>query len=237
MAMHCETADEIIGKRAWIVQSCLRTDMMQTLTELNDQCLELMTLQARTRTTGLPLLLRDLPLMRQLAARTEFTAALSIPTLEEKAWRATEPHTPHPRKRIEAVAELNRAGIQTGVLVAPLMPGINDSPAQVEKLLAELGEAGARNVGGIGLHLRGEVRGIWFDWLSQYRPDLVPLYEELFEKGAYMPAAERKRLAGLVRGLERPARFRSTGDSKPQKAERPRRPRRPKPRARQEALF
>ena len=60
MAMHCETADEIIGKRAWIVQSCLRTDMMQTLTELNDQCLELMTLQARTRTTGLPLLLRDL---------------------------------------------------------------------------------------------------------------------------------------------------------------------------------
>ena len=187
--------------------------------------------------TKSPLLLRDLKLMKEISERTEFVANLSIPTLEEKAWRATEPHTPHPRKRIEAVAELNRAGIQTGVLVAPLMPGINDSPAQVEKLLAELGEAGARNVGGIGLHLRGEVRGIWFDWLSQYRPDLVPLYEELFEKGAYMPAAERKRLAGLVRGLERPARFRSTGDSKPQKAERPRRPRRPKPRARQEALF
>jgi DNA repair photolyase len=56
------------------------------------------------------------------------------PTLE-KAWRASEPHTPHPRKRIEAVAELNRAGIPTGVLIPPLMPDINDSPKQVEEIL------------------------------------------------------------------------------------------------------
>ncbi len=75
--------------------------------------------------TKSPLLLRDLPLMREINERTEFTAALSIPTLDEKAWRATEPHTPNPRARIEAVAELVRAGIRTGVLVAPLMPGIN----------------------------------------------------------------------------------------------------------------
>ena len=78
--------------------------------------------------TKSPLLLRDLPLMKQIAQRTEFGAALSIPTLDEKAWRATEPHTPNPRARLEAVAELTRAGIRTGVLVAPLMPGINDAP-------------------------------------------------------------------------------------------------------------
>ena len=78
--------------------------------------------------TKSPLLLRDLELMKQICERTEFVANLSIPTLEEKAWRRTEPHTPHPRKRIEAVAELTRAGIPTGVLIAPLIPGVNDAP-------------------------------------------------------------------------------------------------------------
>ena len=69
-------------------------------------------------------------------------------------------------------------GIPTGVLVAPLIPGVNDDPEQVEELLGLLGEAGAESVSGIGLHLRGEVGEIWFDWLRQYRPDLVPRYEE-----------------------------------------------------------
>jgi DNA repair photolyase len=86
--------------------------------------------------TKSPLLLRDLDLFEQLHARAGFAANLSIPTLDEKAWRATEPHTPHPRKRIEAVAEINRAGVPCGVLIAPLMPGINDAPEQVEAILA-----------------------------------------------------------------------------------------------------
>ena len=109
--------------------------------------------------TKSPLLLRDIELFKQIHEVAGFAANLSIPTLEEKAWRASEPHTPHPRKRIEAVAELNRAGIPTGVLIAPLMPGINDSPKQVEEILELCGEAGAVNIGGIPLHLRGEVRG------------------------------------------------------------------------------
>src|SRR5438445_9757490 len=104
--------------------------------------------------TKSPLLLRDLELMKQIAQRTEFTANLSIPTLDEKAWRATEPHTPHPRKRIEAVAELVRAGIPTGVLVAPLIPGVNDDPEQVERIVALVSEAGADHIGGLALHLR-----------------------------------------------------------------------------------
>jgi DNA repair photolyase len=158
--------------------------------------------------TKSPLLLRDLDLFRELVERTEFVANLSVPTLDEEAWRATEPHTPHPRKRLEAVGELTRAGIPTGVLIAPLMPGVNDDPQQVEAILELAGEAGARSVGGVALHLRGEVRGIWFDWLRQYRPDLLPRYEELYERGAYMRADERKRLAALARGREWPRPFR-----------------------------
>jgi DNA repair photolyase len=146
--------------------------------------------------TKSPLLLRDIELMKQVPG---ISANLSIPTLEEKAWRATEPHTPHPRKRIEALAELNRAGIPTGVLIAPLMPGINDSPKQVEKILELVTEAGAVDVGGIALHLRGEVKALWFEWLREHRPDLLERYQRLYARGAYAPRDERDRLSKLAR--------------------------------------
>src|SRR5438874_6382169 len=150
--------------------------------------------------TKSPLLLRDVELMKQIAARTEFSAALSVPTLDEKAWRATEPHTPNPRARLEAVAELTKAGIRTGVLIAPLMPGVNDAPEQVEPILELAAEAGAAYVSGIALHLRGEVRDLWFGWLREHRPDLIPRYEDLYRRGAYMPVPERERLSSLVKG-------------------------------------
>jgi DNA repair photolyase len=149
--------------------------------------------------TKSPLLLRDLPLMLQIAERASFSACLSIPTLDEKAWRATEPHTPSPRARLEAVAELNRAGIPTGVLIAPLMPGINDAPEQVEPLLEQAEEAGASSIGGVALHLRGEVRDVFMGWLRAQRPDLVPRYEKLYRRRAYAPQNERERLARMVR--------------------------------------
>jgi DNA repair photolyase len=149
--------------------------------------------------TKSPLLLRDLPLMLEIAKRASFSACLSIPTLDEKAWRATEPHTPSPRARLEAVAELNRAGIPTGVLIAPLMPGINDAPHQVEPLLERAAQAGATSIGGVSLHLRGEVRTVFMDWLRSQRPDLVERYEELYRGRAYAPREERTRLARMVR--------------------------------------
>jgi DNA repair photolyase len=150
--------------------------------------------------TKSPLLLRDLDLMLELNRVADFGAALSVPTLDEKAWRATEPHTPHPRARLEAVAELNRAGIRTGILVAPLMPGINDAPEQVERILELATEAGAAYVTGIALHLRGEVRQVFMDWLREHRSDLVPRYLDLYRRGAYAPVRERRRLAGLLSG-------------------------------------
>ncbi|MGZ6673100.1 MAG: intein-containing Rv2578c family radical SAM protein [Solirubrobacteraceae bacterium] len=149
--------------------------------------------------TKSPLLLRDLDLMKEIAAVTDISANLSVPTIDEKAWRASEPHTPNPRARLEAVGELNRAGIPTGVLVAPLMPGINDDPAQVEEILRAAADAGATGVSGIGLHLRGEVRGIFMEWLRSYRPDLVEHYEELYARGAYLPRVEQERISGLIR--------------------------------------
>ncbi|HEX8054057.1 MAG TPA: LAGLIDADG family homing endonuclease [Thermoleophilaceae bacterium] len=149
--------------------------------------------------TKSPLLLRDKDLLVQINERAPVSASFSVPTLEEKAWRASEPHTPHPRARLEAVAELNRLGIPTGILIAPLMPGINDDPKQVERIIEIATEAGAVSIGGIGLHLRGEVRDVFMDWLRSYRPDLVDRYEQLYARGAYLAGPEKERIQSLVR--------------------------------------
>ncbi len=172
--------------------------------------------------TKSPLLLRDIELMQQIAQVADIHANLSIPTLDAKAWRASEPHTPHPRARLEAVAELNRAGIPTGVLVAPLMPGINDAPEQLEPLLEAAAEAGATGIGGIALHLRGDVKKLFFDWLRAYNPELLPLYEKLYARGAYAPADERRRLAALLRrpGIPPATRFRQRPPREPLEAPR-----------------
>jgi DNA repair photolyase len=153
--------------------------------------------------------------MLEIAQRAGFSACLSIPTLDEKAWRATEPRTPNPRARLEAVAELNRAGIPTGVLIAPLMPGINDSPRQVDELLDLATQAGATSIGGVALHLRGEVRGVFMSWLRSQRPDLVARYERLYSGGANAPREERQRLSKMVRRRGTASGFRPARPSQP----------------------
>jgi DNA repair photolyase len=89
---------------------------------------------------------------------TEVSTAFSIGTLDEDAWRASEPGTPHPRKRIEAVRTLNEAGIPCGVLMAPILPGITDDPRQLREVVAAAIDAGATHVSPILLHLRPGVR-------------------------------------------------------------------------------
>jgi DNA repair photolyase len=150
--------------------------------------------------TKSPLVLRDIDLYVELESMAGATVNLSVPTLDEKVWRQTEPHTPHPRARLEAVAELNSRGISSGVLVMPLMPGINDQPEQVEPLVEAARAANASFVASTGLHLRGEVRNVFFAWLEEKRPDLLPRYEKLYARGAYLPPRERERLGSLVKG-------------------------------------
>ncbi len=164
--------------------------------------------------TKSPLVLRDIEQYVEMAAAAGATVNLSVPTLDEKVWRQTEPHTPHPRARLEAVAELNRRGIDSGVLVMPLMPGINDDPEQVEPLVEQAREAGASFVASTGLHLRGEVRDVFFGWLQEKRPDLLPRYEQLYAGGAYLPSKERQRLGSLVKGWGRNRRRGSAGGAR-----------------------
>jgi DNA repair photolyase len=149
--------------------------------------------------TKSPLVTRDMDALLELAEVADVSVNFSVPTLDEEIWRQTEPHTPHPRKRLEAVAAFNEAGIPSGVLVAPLMPGINDDPELVEEIVSIAEEAGATFVNGIALHLRPGVKEVFMSWLSAARPDLVPKYEDLYQDRAYAPNTERKRIGALVR--------------------------------------
>jgi len=159
--------------------------------------------------TKSPLVLRDIEIYERMARRLPVSVNLSVPTLDEEAWRATEPHTPSPVARLEAVAELRRRGIDSGVMVAPLMPGINDSPEQVEPIVERARAAGATFLTGVALHLKGEVRDVFFGWLRAKRPDLLPRYEALYAGGrAFMPPRDRAHATRSVQGWGRPARRR-----------------------------
>jgi DNA repair photolyase len=151
--------------------------------------------------TKSPLVLRDIEIFERMRDRgLKVSVNLSVPTLDEQAWRATEPHTPSPAARLDAVAELRRRGIDSGILIAPLMPGINDTPEQVQPIIDRAREADATFLGGVALHLRGEVKDVFFGWLREKRPDLVPEYERLYGRRAYMRPDERKRTTRALRG-------------------------------------
>jgi DNA repair photolyase len=151
--------------------------------------------------TKSPLVMRDIEIFERFRdAGLRVSVNLSVPTLDEKAWRLTEPHTPSPSARLDAVAELRRRGIQSGILIAPLMPGINDSPEQVEPIVARAKEADATFLGGVALHLRGEVKDVYFGWLREKRPDLMPEYERLYGRRAYLRPEDRKKTTRALRG-------------------------------------
>jgi DNA repair photolyase len=154
--------------------------------------------------TKSPLALRDIDQFEQMSKHLPVSVNLSVPTLDEKAWRATEPHTPSPSARLDAVAALRERGIDSGVLIAPLMPGINDDPDQVQPIVDRAKEADATFLGGVALHLRDEVRDVFFAWLEAKRPDLIPKYEQLYaNRRAYLHPEQRSRLSRVVRGWGR----------------------------------
>jgi DNA repair photolyase len=153
--------------------------------------------------TKSPLVMRDVEIFERMAKKLPVSVNLSVPTLDEDAWRATEPHTPSPAARLDAVAELRARGIESGVLVAPLMPGINDAPEQVQPIVERAKEANASFLGGVALHLRGEVKDVFFAWLEAKRPDLLPRYEALYGDRAYMRPEQRKHATRAVSGWGR----------------------------------
>ena len=144
------------------------------------------------------LVTRDLDVLADAARRGVCTGvSMSIPTLDEDVWRGTEPGTPNPRRRLEAIAALHDAGIPTGVMVAPIIPGISDAPDQLEAVVKGAVEAGADRITPIVLHLRPGVREQFLPWLERERPDLLERYRRLYPR-SYAPKVEQQRISRLL---------------------------------------
>lgn len=141
-----------------------------------------------------PLIVRDADLLAELSRRTECTVHVSIPTVDEEAWRRLEPATAHPRQRLRAVRTLVDAGVSAGVLMAPIVPGISSHPAKLEATIRAIADHGAAFVGSIVLHLEGGSRAHFFEFLQREFPDLVGGYRRLYA-GKY----PTRRYAGRVK--------------------------------------
>ncbi|MEO3870949.1 Rv2578c family radical SAM protein [Nonomuraea sp. B12E4] len=147
------------------------------------------------------LILRDLDLLTEAAEVTEVGANVSVGFLDAETWRSVEAGTPDPRRRLEVCATLNGNGIACGVLMAPILPYLTDSPAQLDRTVKEIAESGATHIAPIVLHLRPGAREWWLAWLAREHPRLVPRYLELYGRGAYAPKSYQRRITGQVREL------------------------------------
>ena len=113
--------------------------------------------------------LRDLDILSSMAKRGLVRVYLSVTTLDPRLARVMEPRAATPARRLHAIAELTRAGIPTGILTAPMIPGLND--AEMEKLLEAGARAGARHASYILLRMPHEIKSIFEAWLHQHFPD------------------------------------------------------------------
>jgi DNA repair photolyase len=159
------------------------------------------------------LIIRDVDLLATAAERIDLTAALTIGMLDETCWKLSEPGTPHPRARLDAVRRLNDAGVPTGVMLAPVMPGINDDAAQLDALIDAAAAAGATHITAIVLHLRPGVRELFLPWLREAYPHLEPRYDALYRSGT-AAARYRDGLQAFVRD-RRAAAWRRHGRPRP----------------------
>jgi DNA repair photolyase len=155
-----------------------------------------------------PLVVRDTDVLQDASDRVDVSVTFSIPTLDPEVWRTTEPGTAPPTSRLEAVRRLADAGVEVGVGMAPILPGLSDRPEQLAEVVRAAREAGARGIWANLLFLRPGTREHFLEALARDWPEQVPRYEELYADRAYLPAAVAKPVKDEVRELARTVRHR-----------------------------
>jgi DNA repair photolyase len=151
-----------------------------------------------------PMIVRDADVLQEAARRAKVTVTFSIPTLDEDVWRRTEPSTAHPRQRLRALRELVNAGIDVGVGMAPILPGISDRPEQLAEVVRAAREAGATGIWANLVYLKPGTREHFLTHLAEDWPEELARYERLYANGrAYLAkdgtAPVRAEVARLAR--------------------------------------
>jgi DNA repair photolyase len=166
------------------------------------------------------MIIRDLDIFRRLNAVAEASVSMSVGTLDERVRKVVEPGTPPGRRRLEMLARFADAGIRTGVLVAPILPGLTDDDEHLEEVVAACAEAGMSFVAPIALHVRASIRDYVIPWVERTYPDLVPLYRELYGSRAYAPRAYQQELSERFTRIRDRHGIGSSGHRAPPKRER-----------------
>ncbi|MET9609514.1 Rv2578c family radical SAM protein [Streptomyces sp. NPDC006512] len=147
------------------------------------------------------LILRDLPLLREAAEVTDVGISVSVGFTDPGLWRTVEPGTPSPGARLHAVRALTDAGIECGVLMAPVIPFLGDSPEQLRETVRAVAESGATSVTPLVLHLRPGAREWFTAWLGEHHPHLVERYERMYAGGSYAPTWYQRQITRQVHRL------------------------------------
>ena len=150
-----------------------------------------------------PMIVRDLDVLVEAAKRAEVGITFSIPTLDHEIWRRTEPGTAPPHQRLRALTQLVDAGIKVGVGMAPILPGLSDKPELLADVVRAARAAGATGVWANLLYLRPGTKEHFLAALEEDWPELLPRYEKLYGRRAYLPVEETKPVRERVRDLAR----------------------------------
>lgn len=127
-----------------------------------------------------PMALRDRDLYVELSRHARCTIYFSVPTVDEDAWRRLEPGTAPPLQRLRAMRALVEAGVNAGVLMAPIVPGLTSQPAKLERTVKAIADHGARFLGTSVLYLEGGTREHFMRFLAAEFPALAGRYERLY---------------------------------------------------------
>jgi DNA repair photolyase len=150
-----------------------------------------------------PLIVRDVDVLAEAAQRADVSVTFSIPTLDSEIWRTTEPGTAPPRQRLRALSRLVEAGIDARVGMAPILPGLSDRRELLAEVVREARAAGATGIWANLLYLRPGTREHFLAALENDWPELVPEYERLYRRSAYLPRREADPVRERVRALAR----------------------------------
>ena len=148
-----------------------------------------------------PMVVRDSDVLLDLTRAAGCTVHMSVPTVDEDAWRILEPGTAHPLQRLRAVRDLVDAGVNAGVLMAPIVPGFSSSRSKLERTIKAIADHGARFVGCNVMYLQEGTRTHFMKFIEREFPSMTPRFEKLYTK-KYPPEAYRKEVTGMVRVLQ-----------------------------------
>ena len=149
-----------------------------------------------------PMIVRDIDVLQHAARRGKVSINFSVPTLDEAVWSASEPGTAPPRQRLRALRMLVDAGIDAGVGMAPILPGISDRPGQLEAVVRAARDAGATRLWANLLYLQPGTREHFLDTLDRHWPAERARYDRLYARRAYLGKAESGPLQDEIRRLK-----------------------------------